>query len=82
MSVYRLLLCNLIDLWLTGRVWAGGPAMKINSSDLPLDQARGQCYDGCVTMTVSKNGVATILLTHCYCHALNLVVGDTVKVSL
>ena len=38
-------------------------------------------------MTGVRNGVATIikreipkcLLTHCYCHALNLAVGDTVK---
>lgn len=54
---------------------------------LPLDQARGQCYDGCDTMTGSKNGMTTILkkselhclLTHCYYHALNLAVGDLVK---
>lgn len=54
---------------------------------LPLDQARAQCYDGCATMAGSKRSVAAILkqsapkclFTHCYCHALNLAVGDTVK---
>lgn len=54
---------------------------------LSKEDAKAQCYDGCSTMTGVRNGVATIikreipkcLLTHCYCHALNLAVGDTVK---
>ena len=54
---------------------------------LSMEDAKAQCYDGCSTMTGVRNGVATIikrenpkcLLTHCYCHALNLAVGDTVK---
>ena len=54
---------------------------------LSMEDAKAQCYDGCSTMTGIRNGVSTIikrenpkcLLTHCYCHALNLAVGDTVK---
>ena len=54
---------------------------------LSIEDAKAQCYDGCSTMTGVRNGVAAIikwdnpkcLLTHCYCHALNLAVGDTVK---
>ena len=55
--------------------------------NLPLENARGQCYDGCSTMTEGKNGVAAQikrenpkwLLTHCFCHALNLACGDTIR---
>ena len=47
----------------------------------------GQCYDGIFNMIGCKNGVATQLLamekraalTHCYGHALNLAVGDSMK---
>ena len=54
---------------------------------LSIEDAKAQCYDGCSTMTGVRNRVAAIikrdnpkcLLTHCYCHALNLAVGDTVK---
>ena len=54
---------------------------------LSIEDAKAQCYDGCSTMTGVRNGVAAIfkrdnpkcLITHCYCHALNLAVGDTVK---
>ena len=55
--------------------------------NLRIQNARGQCYDGCSTMTGSNNGVAAQvkklnekgLLMHCYCHSLNLAVGDTIK---
>ena len=61
-----------------------GVILRLN---LSMGDAKAQCYDGCSTMTGAKNGVAAIikrenpkcLLTHCYCHALNLAVGDTVK---
>ena len=54
---------------------------------LSMEDAKAQCYDGCSTMTGVRNGAATIikreipkcLLTHCYCHALNLAVGDCQK---
>ena len=55
----------------------------------PLSRLRGQCYDGCSTMTGAKAGVAAkinemehrALFTHCYGHALNLAVSDTIKRS-
>ena len=53
---------------------------------MPLDKCRGQCSDGCSTMSGHKNGVAAIikkdehraLFTHCYGHALNLAASDAV----
>ena len=56
---------------------------------LSLSQCRGQCYDGASNMPGSKRGVAVqiqakerrAVLTHCYGHALNLAVGDTIKQS-
>ena len=55
---------------------------------LKLEKCRGQCYDGCSTMSGFKNGVAVqikreeqrALYTHCYAHSINLAVGDTMKV--
>ena len=52
-----------------------------------LNKCRGQCYDGCSTMTGNKNGVVLqikqeelrALYTHCYAHSLNLAVGDTMR---
>ena len=57
--------------------------------NLKLTQCRGQCYDGASNMVGCKNGVATKLLakekravlTHCYGHALNLAIGDSMKQS-
>ena len=57
--------------------------------NLKMSQCRGQCYDGASNMAGSKNGVAArllaeeprALLTHCYCHALNLAVGGAMKLS-
>ena len=54
---------------------------------LPISNAKAQCYDGCSIMVGSKKGVVMIikqsqpncLLIHCYCHALNLDVGDAIK---
>lgn len=56
---------------------------------LSLTKVRGQCYDGCSTMAGAKGGVAAkiqelqpkALFTHCYGHALNLSVNDTIKQS-
>ena len=52
-----------------------------------IQDAHGQCYDGCSTMSGTRNGVAAqvkklnekCLLMHCYYHSLNLAVGDTIK---
>ena len=57
------------------------------SMNLRIQEARGQCYDGCLTMIGTKNGVTAQnkklnekwLLLHCYCHSLNLADGDTIK---
>lgn len=54
---------------------------------LRMDKCRGQCYDGCSTMSGAKRGVAVqikseenrALYTHCYAHSINLAVGDTMK---
>lgn len=54
---------------------------------LRLEDARGQCYDGAAAMAGRKKGVATVikslnskcLYTHCYGHALNLAVGDSIR---
>ena len=56
---------------------------------IPLSRLRGQCDDGCSTMTGAKAGVEAkinqmeprALFTHCYGHALNLAVSDTIKRS-
>ena len=56
--------------------------------NLRIEDAHGKCYDGCSTMTGTKNGVAVLikklnykcLLTHYYCYSLNLAVGDTIKI--
>ncbi len=50
---------------------------------------RGQCYDGASNMSGARKGVAAMITkeesraiyTHCYGHALNLAVADTVKQS-
>ena len=57
--------------------------------NLKLNLCRGQCYDGASAMSGTRNGVAKNLLdeepravyTHCYGHALNLAVNDTIRQS-
>ena len=52
---------------------------------LKLNKSRGQCYDGCSTMSGSKFGVSVqnkreeerVLYTHCYANSINLSEGDT-----
>ena len=61
----------------------------INRAHLSYGQCRGQCYDGTSNMTGSTSGVAKqiqekesrAVLTHCYGHALNLAISDTIKQS-
>ena len=60
--------------------------LRINTK---VADCRGQCYNGALNMSGTRKGVATIitkeesqdLCTHCYGHALNLAVADTVKHS-
>ena len=55
--------------------------------NLSITNCRGQCYDGASNMSGIRTGVATrinalesrALYTHCYGHALNLAVLDTLK---
>lgn len=57
------------------------------SFDLDFKNIRAQCFDGASNMTGIKSGVKTQILeendkalfVHCYNHALNLAVGDTLK---
>ena len=57
--------------------------------NIPLSHCRGQCYDGASNMSGSRSGVATqiakeeerALYLHCFGHALNLAVADSVKKS-
>ena len=54
-----------------------------------ISDCRGQCYDGASNMSGARKGVVSLitkeesraLCTHCYGHALNLAVADTVKQS-
>ena len=55
--------------------------------NLTLAKARGQCYDGASNMSGVRSGVAKKIqdeqpqafFTHCYGHALNLAVSNTIK---
>lgn len=55
--------------------------------NLSITNCHGQCYDGASNMSGIRTGVATrinaleskALYTHCYGHALNLAVQDTLK---
>ena len=57
--------------------------------NLSMRKLRGQCYDGCSTMSGARSGVAKriadieprALFTHCYGHSLNLAANDTIKNS-
>lgn len=59
---------------------------RLNQS---MSKLRGQCYDGCSTMSGARSGVAKritdeeprALFMHCYGHSLNLAASDTVKNS-
>lgn len=57
--------------------------------NLKLNKFRGQCYDGCSTISGHKNGLVIqikeeekrAIYTYCYAHPLNLAIGDTMKNS-
>lgn len=56
-------------------------------SNLPLNNCRGQCYDGAANMSGRRSGVATQILQeepralylHCMAHCLNLAVQDSCR---
>ena len=57
--------------------------------NLSISKLRGQCYDGCSTMSGARSGVAKriaeleprALFTHCYGHSLNLAASDSIRQS-
>ena len=57
--------------------------------NISINKLRGQCYDGCSTMSGKRSGVAKrisdeeqrAIFTHCYGHSLSLAASDTVKRS-
>ena len=57
--------------------------------NIQLTNCRGKSYDGASNMSGTRNGVAAqtareenrALYIHCFGHALNLAVADTVKQS-
>ena len=57
--------------------------------NLPIHKFRGQCYDGCSTMSGHRSGVAKrvqdeearAVFTHCYSRSLNLAASDSIKRS-
>ncbi len=57
--------------------------------NIPIHKLRGQCYDGCSTMSGHRSGVAKrvqdeearAVFTHCYSHSLNLAANDSIKRS-
>ena len=59
----------------------------MNRMDIPLTDCRGQCYDGASNTVAAKTDVvrrikkieSRALLTHCYGHAIQLAVDDTIK---
>lgn len=57
--------------------------------NLPTSKLRGQCYDGCSTMSGVRSGLAKrvqdvearAVYTHCYSHSLNLAASDSISKS-
>ena len=82
---------NFIGLYKTESIESSSLVSNIKDvllrMNLKLKYCRGQCYDGASNMTEVRNGVAKQLtdeepraiFTHCYSHALNLAVEDSVK---
>ena len=82
---------NFIGIHVVENIKSDTPATVLKDIlirlNILLSNCRGQCYDGASNMTGIKQGVATQIesesplafLTHCYSHALNLVVNDMIK---
>ena len=82
---------EFVGLYLTDNITSAALVAIIEDTilrmNIKLEHCRGQCYDGASTMCGAKKGVATVIankesraiFTHCYGHALNLGVGDTIK---
>lgn len=82
---------EFIGLYLTESITSAALVAIIEDTilrmNIKLEHCRGQCYDGASAMTGVKNGVSKVIaskesqaiFSHCYGHALNLGVGDTIK---
>ena len=57
--------------------------------NLPTSKLRGQCYDGCSTMSGTRSGLAKqvqdeesrAIYTHCYIYSLNLAASVSISKS-
>ena len=55
--------------------------------NLAISKLRGQCYNGCSTMSGARSGVEKRIMeeecravyTHCYGHSLNIAANNAVK---
>ena len=82
---------DFIGLYIVDNILANTIVAMIKDSliqmNLSLSKCQGQCYDRTSVMTGVRNGVAKqisseesrAVFSHCYGHALNLAVGDTIK---
>ena len=82
---------EFIGLYLTASITAAALLAIIEDTilrmNLKLQHCRGQCYDGASVMSGTRGGLAKLvadkepraIFTHCYGHALNLSVGDTIR---
>lgn len=82
---------EFIGLYLTDSTTASALVAIIEDTilrmNIKLEHCRGQCYDGASVMSGAKKGVAKVIANkesraifiHCYGHALNLGVSDTIK---
>ena len=84
---------DLVGLYSVSRIDATTLVTVIKDTlirlNLPVNKLRGQCYDGCSTMSGHRSGVAKqirdeearAVYTHCYSHSLSLAASDTIKKS-
>lgn len=82
---------EFIGLYLTENITSAALIAIVEDTILRMninfEHCHGQCYDGASARTGAKNGVAKAItskeslaiFSHCYGHALNLGVGDTIK---
>ena len=84
---------NFIDLYQVNSINADSLTFHIKDAllclNVQLSWCWGHCYDGATNMSAIRSGVSTQIIkeekravyTHCYAHALNLAIGDTIKRS-
>ena len=84
---------NFIGLYQVNSITADSLTFHIKDAllrlNVQLSRCCGQCYDGATNMSGIRSGVSTqiikeekrVVYTHCYVHALNLVIGETINHS-